>query len=88
MRLCYPNEDHSPVTRFRVDRMRWRPAQSADKMRRRLGGFIESVYNAPPRGGSDGNGPEQPLLRKLTAKTLLDDKQKLRHQNLMLFDSP
>jgi hypothetical protein len=57
------------------------------KWRCRLGGFIKSVYNTPPKGGSDGNGPEQPLLRKLTEKTALDDKRKLRHRNLLLFDS-
>jgi hypothetical protein len=61
-----PNEDHDPAICCHVDRMRWRPAQSADKMRCGLGGFIKSVYNTPPRGGSDGNGPDQPLLRKLT----------------------
>jgi hypothetical protein len=48
--------------------MRWRPAESTDKMRRRVGGFIKSVYNTPPGGGSDGNGPEQSLFRKLTAE--------------------
>jgi hypothetical protein len=58
-------------------------------MRRRLGGVIESVYNTPSRGGRDGNGPGQPLLRKLTAaRTSLNDKRKLRHQNLLLIDSP
>jgi hypothetical protein len=62
-----PNEDHSPAVCFHVDRMRWQPTESADKMRCRLGGFIKSVYNTSPRGGSDGNGPDQPLLRKLTA---------------------
>jgi hypothetical protein len=50
--------------------MRWRPAESADKMRRGLGGFIKSVYNTPPRGGSYGNGPEQSLLRQLIAQKL------------------
>jgi hypothetical protein len=88
MRLCCPHEDHGPVVRFNIDRLRWRSAESADKMRRRLGGLIESVYNTPSRGGSDGNGPGQPLLRKLAAKTPFDDKQKLRRQNLLLFDSP
>jgi hypothetical protein len=48
--------------------MRWRPAEGGDKMRRRLGGFIKSVCDTPPRGGSDGNGPEQPLFRKLIAR--------------------
>jgi hypothetical protein len=65
-----PNEDHGPAVCFHVGRMRWRSAESADKMRSGLGGFIKSIYNTPPRGGSDGNGPEQPLLRKLTAAKL------------------
>jgi hypothetical protein len=67
MRFCCPNEDHGPAICRHIDRLRWRSAESADKMRRRLGGFIESVYNTPPGGGSDRNGPGQPLLRKLTA---------------------
>jgi hypothetical protein len=68
--------------------MRWRSAKTADKMRRRFRGLIKSVHYASSGGGSDGNGPEQPLLRKLAAKTSLDDKQKLRDRNLLLFDSP
>jgi hypothetical protein len=67
MRLCCPNEDHGRAICFHIDRMRWRPAESTNKMRRRLGGFIKSIYDTPPGGGSDGNGPEQPLLRKLIA---------------------
>jgi hypothetical protein len=50
--------------------MCWRSAEWANKMRCGLGRFNESVYNTPPRGGSDGNGPDQPLLRKLTAAKL------------------
>jgi hypothetical protein len=48
--------------------MRWRSPESADKMRRGLGGFIKSVGNTQARGGGDGNGPQQPLLRKLNAE--------------------
>src|ERR1700692_1904395 len=63
-----PNEDHrSIIGLYGLNRMRWRPAESVDEMRRGLGGAIESVYNTSPRGGSDGNGPKQPLLRKLIA---------------------
>ena len=51
--------------------MRWRPAKSADEMRRRLGGIIKSVYNAQARGDRDGNGSEQSLLRKLNAQISL-----------------
>jgi hypothetical protein len=54
--------------------MRWRSAETADKMRRRFGGFIKSVHDTSSGGGSDGNGPKQPLFRKLTVKTSLDDK--------------
>jgi hypothetical protein len=81
------NEDHGPAVCFHVGRMRWRSAETADKMRRGLGGLIKSVHYTSSRGGGDGNGPEQPLLRKLTAKTSLGDKQKLRDRNLLLFDS-
>jgi hypothetical protein len=59
--------------------MRWRPAQSADKMRRRLGGIIKSVYNAQARGDRDGNGSEQSLLRKLNAQISLGRNGLLAH---------
>jgi hypothetical protein len=62
------NEDRGPAVCFCIDRMRWRPPESADKVRRGLGGFIKSVCNTQARGGGDGNGPEQPLLRKLNAE--------------------
>jgi hypothetical protein len=62
------NEDHDPSIRAYIDWMRWRSPESADKMRRGLGGFIKSVCHTQARGGGDGNGPEQPLLRKLNAE--------------------
>jgi hypothetical protein len=77
VQLCCPHEDHGPVISFNIDRLRWRSAESANEMRRRLGGFIKSIYNAPPRRGRDGNGPDQPLLRKLTARPYLE-KLKLK----------
>jgi hypothetical protein len=62
------NEDHDPSIRAYIDWMRWRSPESADKMRRSIGGFIKSVCHTQARGGGDGNGPEQPLLRKLNAE--------------------
>src|SRR4029077_6408361 len=51
-----PNEDRRPTICFYVDRMRWRPAESADKMRRSLVSFIKSVCNTRPSRSSNGNG--------------------------------
>jgi hypothetical protein len=51
-----PNEDDRLVISFIVDRMRWRPVQSTDKVRRSFGSSIKSVYNTQPRGGGHGNG--------------------------------
>jgi hypothetical protein len=42
-----------------------RPAESADQMRCRLGGFRKFVRYKPPTGRSDGDGSQQPLLREL-----------------------
>ena len=50
------NEDHSPAIRFRVDRMRGRSAEGPDKMRRSLGGLIESVCNTQSSLSRNGNG--------------------------------
>jgi hypothetical protein len=63
-----PNEDHGPSICFYIDRVRWRPPASADEMRRGLGDLVKSVFDTQARGGGDGNGPEQPLLRKLNAE--------------------
>ena len=59
--------------------MRWRPAKSADEMRRRLGGIIKSAYSSPTIGGRDGNGPKQPLLRRLIAQISLGRNGLLAH---------
>jgi hypothetical protein len=51
------NEDHGPVAiRFHVDRMRGRSAEGPDKMRRSLGGLIESVCNTQSSLSRNGNG--------------------------------
>jgi len=51
-----PNEDRRPIICFHVDRLRWRSAESTDKMRRSLGSFIKSVCNTRPSRSSNGNG--------------------------------
>ena len=50
------NEDHGPAIRFHVDRMRGRSADGPDKMRRSLGGLIESVCNTQSSLSRNGNG--------------------------------
>jgi hypothetical protein len=50
------NEDHGPAIRFHVDRMRGRSAEGPDKMRRSLGGLIESVCNTQSSLSRNGNG--------------------------------
>jgi hypothetical protein len=50
--------------------MHWRSAQSIDKMRRRLGGYVKSVCNARPSRGSNGSGSEQPVLWHMMATRL------------------
>ena len=42
--------------RFQPRRLRWRSAESIDKMRRSLGSFIKSVCNTRPSRSSNGNG--------------------------------
>ena len=49
-------EDHGPAICLHVDRLRWRSAESTDKMRRSLGSFIKSVCNARPSRSRNGNG--------------------------------
>jgi hypothetical protein len=56
MGIDCPNEDHRPAICFRVGRMRWRSAESIDKMRRSLSSFIESICNTRPSRSSNGNG--------------------------------
>src|ERR1700694_5786179 len=51
-----PNENRRSTICFHVDRLRWRSAESADKMRRSLGSFIKSVRNTQPRRSSNGKG--------------------------------
>ena len=50
------NEDHGRAIRFHVDRMRGRSAEGPDKMRRSLGGLIESVCNTQSSLSRNGNG--------------------------------
>jgi hypothetical protein len=69
MGIGCPNEDHGSVVRFDVGRMRWRPAQSADKMRRGFGGRIKSVGNTRSSRTGNGDGPEQRLLWYGSAST-------------------
>jgi hypothetical protein len=56
------NEDHGPVARLDVGRMRWRPVQSADEMRRGFGSRIKSGRDARSSRSGNGDGPEQRLL--------------------------
>jgi hypothetical protein len=67
VRIDCPNEDHRPAVGFHVDRMHWRSAQSIDKMRSGLGGYVESICNTRPSRGSNGSGSKQPVLWYVTA---------------------
>jgi hypothetical protein len=60
--IDWPNEDHGPVVRFDVGRVRWRSVQSTNQMRRSLGSFRKSVFDTRPSRGRDGNGPEKRML--------------------------
>ena len=61
-----PNENRRSTIYFHVDRLRWRSAESADKMRRSLGSFIKSVRNTQPSRSSNGNGSKLPMLWYVT----------------------
>ena len=63
-----PNEDR-PTVGFHVDRMHGRSAQSIDKMRRGVGGYVKSVCNTRSSCGSNGSRSKQPVLWCVTASS-------------------
>jgi hypothetical protein len=62
MGIDCPNEDNRSAIWFDVGRMRWRPLEITDKMRRSIGSLGKSVCNTQSSRSSYGNGSKRPML--------------------------